>query len=95
MQLINLESCFNGNESYGLALLLWKVFGIVDGAPALPGDVGGDVAYIWMLPSTTRVVILAWLLARTCSRQLFRHGSHLSLQRIQLLGLCVTSMYVE
>ncbi|GBN90000.1 hypothetical protein AVEN_120028-1 [Araneus ventricosus] len=74
---------------------VWKVFDIVYGAPAVPGDVGGDVAYIWMLPSTTSFVILAWLLACTCSRQLFRYGSHLSLQRIQLLGLSVTSMYAE
>ncbi|GBO39763.1 hypothetical protein AVEN_65957-1 [Araneus ventricosus] len=77
------------------SLSLWKVFDIVDGAPAVLGDVSGDVAYIWMLPSTTNVGILAWLLARTCSCQLFRHGSHLSLQRIKLLGLSVTSMCVE
>ncbi|GBO10030.1 hypothetical protein AVEN_147955-1 [Araneus ventricosus] len=62
---------------------VWKVFDIVDGAPAVPSDVSGDVAYIWMLPSTTSFVILACLLARTCSRQLFRHGSRLNLQWIQ------------
>ncbi|GBL84255.1 hypothetical protein AVEN_118643-1 [Araneus ventricosus] len=80
---------------YCTAFTVWKVFDIVDGAPAVPGDVGDDVAYIWTLPSTASVVILAWVLARTCSRQLFRHGSHLSLQRIQLLSLSVTNMYVE
>ncbi|GBN34369.1 hypothetical protein AVEN_57898-1 [Araneus ventricosus] len=51
--------------------LLWKVFDIVDGAPAVPGDVNGDVAYIWMLPSTTSFVILAWLLARTAHASSF------------------------
>ncbi|GBN48285.1 hypothetical protein AVEN_68215-1 [Araneus ventricosus] len=44
---------------------VWKVFDIVDGAPAVPSDVSGDVVYIWMLPSTASVIILAWLLART------------------------------
>ncbi|GBN62112.1 hypothetical protein AVEN_181102-1 [Araneus ventricosus] len=40
---------------------------IVDGAPAVPSDVGCNVAYIWMLPSTTSFVILAWLLAHASS----------------------------
>ncbi|GBM51996.1 hypothetical protein AVEN_262234-1 [Araneus ventricosus] len=36
---------------------------IVDGAPAVPSDVSGNAAYIWMLPSTASFVILACLLA--------------------------------
>ncbi|GBL71934.1 hypothetical protein AVEN_163856-1, partial [Araneus ventricosus] len=36
---------------------------IVDGAPAVPSDVSGNAAYIWMLPSTTSFVMLACLLA--------------------------------
>ncbi|GBN30481.1 hypothetical protein AVEN_206382-1 [Araneus ventricosus] len=34
-----------------------------DGVPAVPSDVSDDSLYIWMLPSTTSVVILACLLA--------------------------------
>ncbi|GBM82454.1 hypothetical protein AVEN_48618-1 [Araneus ventricosus] len=88
-------SCCPQTQSQLLSMViaLWKVFDIVDGAPAVPSDVGGDVAYIWMLPSTTSFVILACSLAR--SHLLIRHGSHLSLQRIQLLGLSITSMCVE
>ncbi|GBM27744.1 hypothetical protein AVEN_72694-1, partial [Araneus ventricosus] len=37
---------------------VWKVFDIVDGAPAVPGDVSDDSVYIWMLPSTTSFVVL-------------------------------------
>ncbi|GBO29439.1 hypothetical protein AVEN_144351-1 [Araneus ventricosus] len=61
-----------------------------DGAPALPSDVSGDVVHIWMLPSALSicgyVCACFYLLARTCSRRLFHHVPHLSLQRIQLLG---------
>ncbi|GBL69594.1 hypothetical protein AVEN_111690-1 [Araneus ventricosus] len=34
---------------------VWKVFDIVDGAPAVPSDVSGDVVHIWMLPSALRI----------------------------------------
>ncbi|GBN53018.1 hypothetical protein AVEN_118036-1 [Araneus ventricosus] len=33
---------------YSVTLLLWKVFDVIDGAPAAP--VSGDFVYIWMLP---------------------------------------------
>ncbi|GBN74360.1 hypothetical protein AVEN_275184-1 [Araneus ventricosus] len=40
---------------------LWKVFDIVDGAPAVPGDISGDIVYIWMLSSTTIIVVCTCL----------------------------------
>ncbi|GBN43986.1 hypothetical protein AVEN_158070-1 [Araneus ventricosus] len=42
-------------------LSLWKVFHIIDGAPAAPGDVSGDSVYIRWLPSALGSFLL------TCS----------------------------
>ncbi|GBL87048.1 hypothetical protein AVEN_218748-1 [Araneus ventricosus] len=38
---------------------LRKVFDIIDGTPAAPGDDGGDIVYIWMLPSALYLLALS------------------------------------
>ncbi|GBN06496.1 hypothetical protein AVEN_140578-1 [Araneus ventricosus] len=68
---------------------MWKVFDIIDGAPAAPFDVGVDVVYIWMLPSALSVF---YLLSLTNVPAPAHAGSFATdfisafcLQRIQLL----------
>ncbi|GBN83054.1 hypothetical protein AVEN_39405-1 [Araneus ventricosus] len=69
---------------------VWKVFDIVDGAPAVSGDVSGDVVYIWMLPITISVVVCTFLPTSALSPRISPQPS-----ADPLIGLSETSMYAE
>ncbi|GBM42315.1 Pro-Pol polyprotein [Araneus ventricosus] len=69
---------------------VWKVFDIVDGVPAIPGDVSGDVIYICMLPSTISVVVCTCVLMSALSPQI-----SLQLSADPVVGISGTSMYAE